>query len=148
MATAKHFVIGCVVLLIVGVVLVVVVVGGIFYLGLGEHINTVEAEGVEFGRKTDQQGCQDETIRRLKSAKRSGDLIRARDAELFINGCLQTCRPTSDFCRDAPKEDSFFKVRKWAADRCRLERAPDDYDPCISVFTEVSDACLGKIKRK
>ena len=107
MATAKYFVIGCIIVLVLAVVLVVIVVGGIFYLGLGKHIEDVEAEGVEFGRKTDQQGCQDEAIRRLKSARRSGDLIRAQDAQMFIYGCFQTCRPTSGFCSDAPKEDSF-----------------------------------------
>jgi hypothetical protein len=148
MATAKYFVIGCIIVVVVGVVIVVIVVGGIFYLGLGKHIEDVEAEGVEFGRKTDQQGCQDEAIRRLKSARRSGDLIRAQDAHLFISGCFETCRPTSGFCMDAPKEDSFFTVRKWAQDRCRFEGAPDGYEPCVDVFVQVSDSCLGKTKRK
>jgi hypothetical protein len=148
MATAKYFVIGCIIVLVLAVVLVVIVVGGIFYLGLGKHIEDVEAEGVEFGRKTDQQGCQDEAIRRLKSARRSGDLIRARDTQMFIYGCFQTCRPTSGFCSDAPKEDSFFTVRKWAQDRCRLAGAPDGYGPCVDVFMEVSNSCLGKTQRK
>jgi len=148
MATARHLVIGCLIVAVVGGVLVVVVAGGIFYLGLGPHIDTVEAEGVEFGRKTDQQGCQDETIRRLKAAKRSGNLILEQDAYLFIYGCFETCRPTSGFCLDAPKEDTFFTVRRWAQDRCRLEGAPEGYEPCISVFEIVAHACQGKIEHK
>src|SRR5215510_824691 len=147
MATAKHFVIGCLIVAVVAAVIVVVVAGGIFYLGLTKYVDTVEAEGVEFGRRTDQQACQDEALRRLKSARRSGDLIRARGTQMFIYGCFQTCRTTSGFCRDAPKEDSLLTVRKWAQDRCRLEGAPNDDDVCVSLFMEVSDSCLGKTKR-
>ncbi|HJZ82091.1 MAG TPA: hypothetical protein VKD91_17155 [Pyrinomonadaceae bacterium] len=148
MATAKYFVIGCLGVAVIAAVIVVGVVGGIFYLGLGKHIDTVEAQGMEFGRKTDQQACKEETIRRLKSAKKSVDLIREQDAYLFIYGCFETCRPTSGFCLDAPKEDSFFTVRKWAQDRCRLEGAPEGYEPCVSVFEVVAHACLGKIEHK
>jgi len=147
MATAKHFIIGCVSLIVVGGIIIVAVVGGIFYLGLTKYVDDAEHEGVEFGRRTDQQGCQDEAFRRLKQGRRAGNLISSRATELFINGCFQTSRATPGFCRDKPKEDSFFAVRRWAQDRCQLEGAASD-DVCVSLFMEVSDACLGKIKRQ
>jgi len=147
MPTAKHFVIGCLIALILGGVLVVVVVGGIFFLGLYKFGDTAEAEGVEFGRHTDQQGCQNEALRRFRSARKAENPITSQAAVLFINGCFQTCRDTAGFCRNAPQEDSFLTVRKWAQERCRLEDAWGD-DACRSLFMEVSDACFGKIKRK
>ena len=148
MVTAKHFIIGCVILVIVGGIIIAAVVGGIFYLGLAKYADEAEKDGVEFGRHTDQQGCQDEALRRLKQGRRSGNLISSRATEIFINGCFQTSRATPGFCRDAPKEDSFLAVREWAQDRCRREGAPSSDDACVSLFVEVSDDCLGKIKHQ
>ena len=148
MVTAKHFIIGCVILVIVGGVVIAAAVGGIFYLGLNKYADETEKEGVEFGRHTDQQGCQDEALRRLKQGRRSGDIISSRATEIFVYGCFQTSRATAGFCRDAPKEDSFLAVRKWAQDRCKLEGAPSGDDACVSLFTTVSDDCLGKIKHQ
>jgi hypothetical protein len=148
MATAKHFIVGCVILVIVGGIVIVAVVGGIFYLGLTKYADEAEKDGVEFGRHTDQQGCQDEALRRLKKGRRSGDLISSRATEIFINGCFQTSRATPGFCRDAPKEDSFLTVQSWARDRCQREGAPSGDDACVSLFAEVSDDCLGKIKHQ
>lgn len=64
--------IGCLALVIVGGVIIAVVVGGVFLLGFNEYADTTESEGVEFGRKTDQQGCQSEAFRRLRQARRLG----------------------------------------------------------------------------
>lgn len=147
MATAKHFVIGCVILVVVGGIIIAAVVGGIFLLGLNKYSENTESEGVEFGRRTDQQGCQDEAFRRLKRGRQAGDLISSRATQLFLHGCFQTSRATPGFCRDAPKEDSFLAVRKWAQDRCQREGAGSD-NVCPSLFMEVSDVCLGKIEHQ
>ena len=143
----KYIVIGCLALVILGGVLITGIIGGIFYLGTSEELTKTENAGVEFGRKTDQQGCLDEAIRRFQAATRAGNLITRRTTEHFLYGCFQSCRETTGFCRDAPKEDAFFTVRKWAQDRCQQIGAGTD-DACVSLFTEVSDSCLGKIKRR
>src|SRR5436190_20569832 len=97
MATAKHFIIGCMILFIVGGIIIVAVVGGIFYLGLTKYTDETEKEGVAFGRHTDQQGCQNEALRRLKQGRRSGNLISSRATEIFISSCLETSRATLGF---------------------------------------------------
>jgi hypothetical protein len=146
MATAKHFIVGCVILVLVGGIIIAAVVAGIFMLGLKDYADNAEHEGVEFGRRTDQQGCQDEAFHRLKMGRRAANPISSRATSLFLYGCLQTSRATPGFCRDAPGDDSFLGVRKWAQDRCHREGAGSD-DVCVSLFMEVSNACLGKIKR-
>jgi len=146
MATAKHFVIGCLIFLVVGGLIVVIAVGGIFFLGFNKYGDTLEADGMEFGRKTDQQGCEHEGLRRYKSARKAGNPIDAHACLIFTNGCFQTCRPTSGFCRNAPTEDSFFGVRRWAQECCHAEGLPSDDEACVDVFTETADSCLGKTK--
>ena len=147
MALTRNIAIGCVaVVLLIGVA-GACAVGGIFWLGLGSVAEKAEAEGVEFGRRTDQLGCKDEAFRRLRSALKSHDLLKRRETQLFLYGCFQTCRTTSEFCLEAPKEDDFFAVRKWSREQCQKEGLGND-DACEDLFVEVSDACLGKTKRK
>ena|SRR5215831_6285577 len=146
MLSARHFVIGCLILVVIGGVLVVIVVGGIFMLGLNKYGETTEADGMEFGRRTDQQGCQSEGLRRFKAARRAGNPIDAHATQLFTYGCFQTCRPTAGFCRDAPTEDKVLTVRRWAQYRCHIEGESSNDEACIEVLTESADSCLGKTK--
>ena len=146
MLTAKHFVIGCLIFLVIAGVVVVFVVGGIFFLGLNKYGETTEADGMEFGRRTDQQGCQKEGLRRLNSARNARNPIDAHATQLWAYGCFQTCRPTAGFCREVPAEDSSLAVRRWAQMRCHLENIRTDDEACIALFAETADSCLGKTK--
>ena len=143
----KTIVIGCIGLVLLAGAIVVCVVGGIFVLGLTGYADQAEKDGVEFGKGTDQAGCLTEAKRRLQVASKSGDIIKRRQTQLFLYGCFQTSRSTPDFCVNAPKEDSFFDVQEWSTERCREIGAGDD-DACVSLYTEVSDVCLGKTKKK
>ena len=143
----KTIVIGCIGLALLAGTIVVCVGGGIFVLGLTGYADQAEKEGVEFGKGTDQAGCLNEAKRRLQVASKSGDIIKRRQTQLFLYGCFQTSRSTPDFCMNAPKEDSFFDVQKWATERCQEIGAGDD-DACVTLYTEVSDVCLGKTKKK
>jgi hypothetical protein len=142
----KTIVMGCLALVLMAGVIVACVIGGIFMLGMSGHVDEVEKEGVEFGKRTDQVGCLNEALRRLRVANKSHDLIKRRDTQLFIYGCFQTSRATSDFCRNTP-EDKFFEVQSWSKEQCQKEGLGND-DPCLSVFMEVSNDCLGKTKHE
>jgi hypothetical protein len=146
MAATKNIVIGCLAAVVLVGVIVAGGVGGIFWLGLGAEVDKAVNEGQEFGRRTDQQGCRDEAMRRLRAALRNYDLIKRREVQLFANGCFQSCRVIPDFCTDAPKEDTFFTIRAWSQRQCQKEGFGND-DACVDLFVEVSDACLGKTKR-
>lgn len=147
MLLTKSVAIGCIGVVLLLVAIVVCAVGGIFVLGLNGVADRAENEGLEFGRRTDQRGCQDEALRRLRVAIRNHDLLKRREAQLFIYGCFQTSRATPDFCAGAPKQDDFFPNRTWSQEQCQQEGLGDD-DACRSVFMEVSDVCLGKTPRR
>lgn len=147
MALTKSIAIGCVALILVIGVLAGCAVGGIFLLGLGSVAERAEAEGVEFGKGSDQRGCQDEAFRHLRAAIRNHDLIKRRETQMFLYGCFQTSRATPEYCAGAPREDAFLEVRRWSQEECRKEGLGND-DACVSLFMEVSDVCLGKTKHK
>lgn len=143
----KTIVIGCIGLVVLAGVIVACVVGGIFMLGLTAEADQAERAGTEFGKSTDQAGCLNEAERRFKVASKAGDIIKRREAQMFLYGCFQAARSTPDFCVNTPKEDNFVDVRKWSTERCEKLGAGND-DACISLYMEVSDVCLGKTKKK
>jgi hypothetical protein len=143
----KTIVIGCLALVLLGGVSAACAVGGIFLLGLNSEAEQAENAGVEFGKSTDQRGCLDEALKRLRAANKSGNFIKQGETQLFLDGCFQTSRATPDFCADAPKEDAFFTIRKWSQERCQQIGAGND-DDCVLLFIGVSNVCLGKTKHK
>jgi hypothetical protein len=146
METTRFVVIGGIGIVVVACLIVVCVTGGIFYPGLSSELDKTEAEGVEFGKHSDQLRCQQESLRRLRTALKNHDIIRRREAEVFAFGCFETCRATSGFCTAAPKEDDFLVITRWALDQCQKEGFGGD-DACVDVFKESADACLGKTKQ-
>jgi len=146
MVQTKTIVMGCIAMVLLAGVLVACGVGAIFMLGLTGVADKAEHAGVEFGKSTDQQGCEDEALRRLRVAIKNHDLIKRREVQLFINGCFQSCKPTVGYCADAPKQDAFFENLEWSKSQCAKEGFGDD-DACSTVFMEVSDSCLGKTPR-
>lgn len=122
MATEKNIAIGCIAAVVLVGVIVACGVGGIFWLGLTGVVEKAENEGVQFGKGTDQRGCRDESLRRLRAALRNHDLIKRREVELFAYGCFENCRATPDFCNVHAR--------------------------VVTPFTAVSNVCLGKAKHR
>jgi hypothetical protein len=143
----QTIVIGCLALLLLGGVIAACAVGGIFMLGLGGYADETEKNGIEFGKHTDQLGCQTEALRRLRAANKALDPFKKSGNELFLYGCFQTSRATTDFCAKAPKEDAFFTIRRWSQEQCQKEGMGND-EACLDLFSTVTDDCLGKIKHQ
>jgi hypothetical protein len=146
MAETKYIIIGGTALLLLIGVIVACGIGGILMLGMNSELDKTEAAGVEFGKGTDQRGCQDEAIRRLRKAAKEQSISERHKVPLFLNGCFQTCRASAGFCLNAPKEDSFFTVRNWSQQECQKNGMGEDA-ACVSLFIDVSNACFGKIPR-
>jgi len=146
METTRFVVIGCIGLVVVVCVVAVCVIVRVFGLGSTSEWEKTKTEGMEFGKHTDQLGCQDESLLRLRAALKSYDVVRQREAEVFAFGCFETCRSTAGFCAAAPKEDDFLVITKWALDQCQKEGFSSD-EACVNVFKESADACLGKTKQ-
>ena len=133
-------------LLIVAIIIVLLVVGvigaGVFWWSRNKdklvgRVKEVAAEGREFGRNTDNQGCVDESIARYKKEPGFTAVI---STSLFTRTCLDASRPTPGFCTDVPKPTEFIKSGEWRAAQCRrVDLASDSY--CAQLFQPVQEFC-------
>jgi hypothetical protein len=99
--------------------------------------NEVVAQGQEFGRHTDYQGCVDESISRYK--KEPG-LTSVISNNIFMQICLDNSRPTAGFCADVPKQMEFRRTAEWRIARCRqVDLEADHY--CQQLFTPIQTFC-------
>ena len=133
-------------LIIVGVLLVLLVVGvigaGVYWWSNNKdamigRARAVVAEGEEAGRKTDNQGCVDQSITRYKTEPGFTNSI---STNIFMQSCLQRSRPTPGFCDEVPKETEFIKSGQWQLAQCeRVGLRSDQY--CRPLFQTVERFC-------
>ena len=133
-------------LLIVAVVIVVLVVGVIVAGAvwwsrnkdaLMDRAKEVVAEGREFGRNSDNQGCVDESISRYKKEPGFGTAI---STSIFMRTCLEASRATPGFCSDVPRKTEFIKSAEWRTSQCRrVDLSSDRY--CPQMFEPVQEFC-------
>jgi hypothetical protein len=94
-------------------------------------------QGRGFGLSTDNQGCVDQSIVRYKAEPGFAATIAAN---LFMQSCLETSRPTPGFCDNVPKEIEFMKSGQWRAAQCkRVDLSADQY--CQQLFSPVQRFC-------
>ncbi|HEV2913696.1 MAG TPA: hypothetical protein VGX92_10495 [Pyrinomonadaceae bacterium] len=132
-------------LLIISLCVVLLIIGAV---GLGAYwftkhkdellksAQSARAEGVELGRKTDNQGCLSEALRRHREHPGFSDAIANN---LFLNGCLDASRPTTGFCDGVPRSTEFIESTRWAVRKCTEENLSDSY--CGQIFTQVQKYC-------
>lgn len=134
------------VLLIVGVLLVLLVLGGavaIFFLartygpGLMETGKQTYEEGVEYGRRTDNEGCLNEAVARQARAEGFSDMIKNN---LFTRACFEASRPTPGFCDGVPRQTEFMKSVSWQQQQCRRYGLPPEKQ-CSQLFGQVQQFC-------
>ena len=133
-------------LLIVGIIIVVLVVGvvgaGVFWWmrnkdALMARAKEVVTEAKDFGNKTDNQGCVDESISRYKKDPGFGSAI---SNSIFMRTCLDASKPTPGFCNGVPKKTEFMKAAEWRRDQCsRIDLSKDSY--CQQLFQPMQDYC-------
>jgi hypothetical protein len=128
---------------VLGVLLVVgVVAAGAFWWmrnkdALMNRAKEVVAEGRDFGRNTDNQGCVDESVSRYKKEPGFGT---AFSSSIFMRTCLDSSRPTAGFCDNVPKTTEFMKMAEWRRDQCkRVSLSGDSY--CQQLFQPVQEFC-------
>lgn len=136
-------------LLIVALVIVVLVVGvvvaGVVWWARNKDAlitrgREVIAEGREFGRGSDNQGCVDESVSRYKKEPGFTSVI---SNGIFLRVCLESSRPTPGFCDDVPRQTEFIKSAQWRLSQCqRVDLAKDD--KCQQLFTPVQQFCEEK----
>lgn len=139
-------------LIIVAVVIVLLVVGviaaGVFWWSRNKDTliargKAVVTEGKDFGRKSDNQGCVDESISRYKKEPGFSSSI---STSIFMQTCLQNSRPTPGFCDEVPRQTEFMKSAQWRVDQCRLvDLSTDRY--CQQLFSPVQKFCERQMSR-
>ena len=134
------------VLLVVGVLLVLLFVGGVvaaYFLARTYGPGLVEAgkqtynEGVEYGRRSDNEGCLNESVARHARAEGFTDMIKIN---LFMRACLEASRPTPGFCDGVPRQTEFMKAVGWQQRQCqRYGLSPEKQ--CGQLFQQVQQFC-------
>ena len=134
------------VLLILGVLLVVLFVGGVvavYFLARTYGPGLVEAgkqtynEGVEYGRRTDNEGCLNEAVARQARAEGFTDMVKNN---VFMRACLEASRPTDGFCDGVPRQTEFMKSIGWQQQQCqRYGLSPEKQ--CSQLFSQVQQFC-------
>src|SRR5829696_1264322 len=134
------------VLLVVGVLLVLLLVGGavaVYFLartygpGLVEAGKQTYGEGVEYGRRTDNEGCLNEAVARQARAEGFTDMIKNN---VFMRACLEASRPTPGFCDGVPRQTEFMKAVGWQAQQCKRYGLPPEKQ-CGQLFQQVQQFC-------
>jgi hypothetical protein len=140
------------VLLIVGVLLVLLLVGvGVAaYLvartygpGLVEAGKQTYTEGVEYGRRTDNEGCLNEAVARQARAEGFTDMIKIN---VFMRACLEASRPTPGFCDTVPRQTEFMKAAGWQLQQCRRYGLSPEKQ-CGQLFQQVQQFCEHRRER-
>ena len=127
-------------IIVLGIVFGIAGVGYFYYTGNLDH-NPERPKGEEFGRGTDQQGCVDESLRRIREYPEStfSEKIEKVYIPSFATGCFSSCKPSKDFCDGVPRVkealDSFIFVEH------QCQRAGLDRGTCHNVFRRVIKEC-------
>jgi len=134
------------VLLVGGVLLVLLIVGAVvavFFLartygpGLVETTKQSVAEGREYGRLTDNEGCVNEAVARQSRSEGISDLFKTT---LFLRPCLEASRPTPGFCDAVPRQTEFMKSIGWRQQQCQRYGLSSDKQ-CGQLFGQVQQFC-------
>jgi hypothetical protein len=140
------------VLLVVGgllVVLLVLAVVGTFFVvrrygpGLVESGKQTFTEGVEYGQRTDNEGCLNEAAARQARVEGFTDMVRNG---IFMQSCLEVSRPTPGFCDGVPRQLEIMKGVTWQHQQCkRFGLKPEQQ--CGQLFQGVQRFCEERARR-
>src|SRR5256885_1843053 len=124
------------------VLIIVVLVGGVLFLKfssagrrMSERLDAMEAQGTEFGKTTDQQGCVKEGLARSKKIIDITSQVGNRD---FVRGCLRSSQASAGFCDGVPSIVGKM-FTDWEAKHCKTIGSPTV--ACEDVMKEVILFC-------
>jgi len=127
--------------LVVAAILIIVAIGAIatYDPEFSPKYAAKQAEGREYGKGTDQQGCMKEGLARAQGI---GFLdVNAQTLNNgFVEECLKASRPTPGFCQGVPSYWS-MKDDEWKAAQCRKVGMDESKTGCSSVFQTQIEFC-------
>jgi|ERR1051325_1457031 hypothetical protein len=134
---ALLIVLGVVIVLAIGVV---ALAGYIIYRNKDAVIaktKQIATEAKDFGEKTDNQGCVDESIARYKADR---GFTSAISNSIFMRICLDNSHATPGFCDEVPKQREFIKAAQWKIEQCRRVDLSHDSN-CQNLFSPIQQFC-------
>ena len=134
------------ILIIVGILatLAIICVGGFgvfaYFFVDKEGFENARKDGTEFGKTTDNIGCQAKSLEMAKMIAMS-DITGQVKVQWFNEGCLFASRPTEGFCDGMPSEQKDI----WNNDRAK-DAECEKFDmkdslPCRSVMKARLEYC-------
>jgi hypothetical protein len=103
---------------------------------LMDSAKALQKEAQEAGKNTDEQGCVELSVERLK--KDSG-ITGSVSSGLFLQFCLQSAKPTSDFCDGVPPETEFIDSARWRLAKCQGRSL--DTNACQNLMGQIQRYC-------
>ena len=128
------------VIVVLGIILVAAGFGYFYYTNNLNH-NPEWAKGVEFGPTTDQQGCVDESLHRIREYPEStfSEKIEKVYIPSFASGCFSTSKPSKYFCDGVPRMKDVWDSLQYVVSKC--DRAGLSGGTCHNVFRRVIKEC-------
>jgi hypothetical protein len=104
-------------------------------------VEAARDEGEKFGKATDQRGCLQESLRRLRGQRRDTFLQRYRRGltHNFTTGCFQTSGATKEFCSGVPRPEEFTAALDRRVRQCVLAGLDDG--ACTNVMWVMTKEC-------
>ena len=137
------------VVLIIGglivVLLIVTVFAGVYFVRkygpeMVEAGKQTIAEGQEYGRRSDNEGCLNEAIARHNRSDGFTGMIKTN---IFLRSCLESSRPTPGFCDTVPRQSEFLKSAQWQLEQCGRYNLKTEKQ-CGQLFQQVQQFCEHK----
>lgn len=142
----KGFVIGCSILLIIGVAAVVAIIW--FMRSKSEDWvakgNEVRAAAAQFGKNVPEPRCVEEAMSRYRL--KTG-IVGGIEQRVWLGGCLEASAFDSGFCEGVPPDSEIVRSATWRAARCANLGFSGD-STCPNILAEVQTYCQGPARRK
>ena len=139
-------------LIAVAVIMVALVIGALIVAGfwwsrnkdkLAARAREVVTEAQDFGHNTDNRGCVDESLSRYK---KEPSFTNGISTGIFMRFCLESSRPTPNFCDDVPRQTEFVKTARWRIDQCnKFDLAKDSN--CQNLFAPIQQFCEERARK-
>ncbi|HEY8560322.1 MAG TPA: hypothetical protein VIL74_08085 [Pyrinomonadaceae bacterium] len=108
-----------------------------------EGMDNARTEGAEFGRMTDNVGCQAKSLEKAKSIDWT-DIDATVKVQYFNEGCLFASRPTENFCDGMPSEQRDIWNKDRAKDAECEKFGMKESLPCRAVMRARLEYCQKK----
>lgn len=134
--------------IIIAAILVFLLIAGVAGFGFliyrvanSAKIQENETKGAEFGRTTDNFGCQENVVSSIKDMG-TLDIAGSLNATAFYKSCLRTSRVNKNFCDNVPGELSDkLNGDEWKDAECERAGIQSPHVPCRTVMKVRTEHC-------